>query len=114
MLEMGILPTVASASAAAMILFTSAAASVSFIAFGLLHAAYGAVFFLLGIACTAVGQYSVGQWVKRHERQSPIVLSIGLVIMLSSVLVAVDMVAEALGPRAGELMRVHGVCTAEA
>eukprot|EP00415_Alexandrium_ostenfeldii_P003489 UN3489 len=90
MLEMGIMPAVASASAAAMILFTSAAASISYIVFGLLHPVYGALFFLLGVACTALGQYSVGQWVKRHERQSPI------------------------GPRAGELMRVHGVCTAEA
>uniref|UniRef100_A0A7S4PTR2 Membrane transporter protein n=1 Tax=Alexandrium monilatum TaxID=311494 RepID=A0A7S4PTR2_9DINO len=114
MLEMGIMPAVASASAAAMILFTSAAASISFVAFGLLHAVYGAMFFVLGIACTALGQYSVGQWVKRHERQSPIVLSIGLVIILSSVLVGVDMVAEACGPRAGEMLRAHGVCTAEA
>eukprot|EP00415_Alexandrium_ostenfeldii_P003534 UN3534 len=118
MLEMGIMPAVASASAAAMILFTSAAASISYIVFGLLHPVYGpasgALFFLLGVTCTALGQYSVGQWVKRHERRSPIVLSIGLVILLSSVLVGVDTVAEAIGPRAGELMRVHGVCTAEA
>merc|ERR1712129_590111 len=45
MLEMGIQPSVASASAAAMILFTSATASTSFVVFGLLHTGYGAIFF---------------------------------------------------------------------
>merc|ERR1712190_600386 len=74
MLEMGILPSVASASAAAMILFTSAAASTSFIVFGLLHPLYGIVFFSLGFVCTFVGQYTVGAWVDKHQRQSPIVL----------------------------------------
>merc|ERR1711972_695989 len=90
MLEMGVLPSVASASAAAMILFTSAAASTSFVVFGLLHTHYGAMFFSLGFVCTAIGQYSVGQWVKRYNRESPIVLSIGLVICLSSVMIATN------------------------
>jgi len=114
MLEMGIVPAVASASAAAMILFTSAAASFSFIAFGLLHGTYGAIFFLLGVSCTAIGQYSVGRWVKRHDRQSPIVLSIGLVIALSSLLVGLDTIAESRGKTLGELMKGHAVCTVEA
>merc|ERR1719215_2592067 len=62
MLEMGVIPSVASASAAAMILYTSAAASISFAVFGLLHPVYGAIFFTLGLVCTVVGQYTVGQW----------------------------------------------------
>merc|ERR1712008_315819 len=41
MLEMGVVPAVA------MILFTAAAASISFIVFGLLHTMYGAMFFCL-------------------------------------------------------------------
>merc|ERR1712129_56226 len=45
MLEMGVVPAVASASAAAMILFTAATASTSFVVFGLLHTGYGAIFF---------------------------------------------------------------------
>merc|ERR1739845_172175 len=97
MLEMGIIPSVASASAAAMILFTSAAASASFTVFGLLHLSYGALFFLLGFACTAFGQFTVGNWVKKYNRQSPIMLSIGSVITLSSLLVALNTVITVLG-----------------
>merc|ERR1719409_1944212 len=47
MLEMGVIPAVASASAAAMILYTSSAASAFFVVFGLLHVTYGALFFVL-------------------------------------------------------------------
>jgi len=114
MLEMGVVPAVASASAAAMILFTAAAASISFIVFGLLHTAYGAMFFCLGITCTAVGQYTVGKWVKKYDRQSPIVLSIGSVIVLSSLLIAVDTVAEASGRSVSELLAPHAICSADA
>jgi len=114
MLEMGVMPAVASASAAAMILFTSAAASTSFLVFGLLHHGYGVIFFVLGFVCTAIGQYSVGQCAKRYQRQSPIVLSIGLVITLSSLLVAVNTFASSAGQTVGELLRGHGLCTMEA
>merc|ERR1712232_992359 len=108
MLEMGIMPSVASASAAAMILFTSAAASTPFIVFGLLHPLYGAVFFCLGFACTFLGQYTVGAWVDKHQRQSPIVLSIGSVIVLSSGLVALNTVVISIGQSASELFQLHG------
>merc|ERR1712232_1079050 len=108
MLEMGVIPVVASASAAAMILYTSAAASTSFIVFGLLHPIYGAVFFVLGFCCTLVGQYTVSAWVKKHERQSPIVLSIGSVICLSSMLVLIESVTVALENPLSELIRAHG------
>jgi len=114
MLEMGVVPSVASASAAAMILFTAAAASISFVVFGLLHTAYGAMFFCLGVTCTAVGQYTVGKWVKKYERQSPIVLSIGSVIVLSSLLIALDTVAEASGRSVSELLAPHAICSADA
>jgi len=114
MLEMGIQPAVASASAAAMILFTSAAASICFVVFGLLHVGYGVVFFLLGFVATVAGQYGIGKLLERHNRQSPIVLSIGLVICLSSLFVGVNTVASLLSADAGELFRPHEVCTTEA
>eukprot|EP00931_Biecheleriopsis_adriatica_P020952 TRINITY_DN13850_c0_g1_i5.p1 TRINITY_DN13850_c0_g1~~TRINITY_DN13850_c0_g1_i5.p1 ORF type:complete len:562 (-),score=104.99 TRINITY_DN13850_c0_g1_i5:52-1716(-) len=114
MLEMGIMPSVASASAAAMILYTSAAASTSYIVFGLLHPVYGFLFFSLGLVCTSVGQYVVGQWVKKHNRQSPIVLSIGLVIVLSSFFVAVNTVVANVGRSFEDIFAFHGVCDASA
>lgn len=114
MLEMGIVPSVASASAAAMILFTSAAASTSFVVFGLLHPVYGALFFALGFVSTVVGQYSVSILVERYNRQSPIVLSIGTVICLSSVLVLINTLVEIGGPEAASFFQAHGVCNTEA
>ncbi|CAK9087357.1 Sulfite exporter TauE/SafE family protein 2 [Durusdinium trenchii] len=114
MLEMGIMPSVASASAAAMILYTSAAASASFLVFGLLHPLYGALFFFLGLICTALGQYVVGQWVHKQNRQSPIVLSIGTVILLSSVFVAINTVVISIGRTRAELLAFHGVCDSAA
>jgi len=117
MLEMGISPSVASASAAAMILFTAAAASTSFIVFGLLHRSYGAMFFIVGFVCTAIGQYSVGRWMKKSNRQSIIVLSIGLVISLSTLCVAANSAVTALSQPMAEFLRnglrPHGVCTSE-
>lgn len=110
MLEMGITPSVASASAAAMILYTSAAASTSFLVFGLLHPYYGAIFFCLGVVCTALGQYVVGRWVHKQNRQSPIVLSIGTVILLSSVFVLINTVVLSEGKSHAELFAFHGVC----
>mmetsp|Transcript_54921 Transcript_54921/g.122800 ORF Transcript_54921/g.122800 Transcript_54921/m.122800 type:complete len:190 (+) Transcript_54921:9-578(+) len=110
MLEMGVLPSVASASAAAMILYTSAAASTSFVAFGLLHPIYGLLFFLMGLLCTSLGQYAVGGWAKKHNRQSPIVLAMGLVILLSAVFVAVDTVVDSSAHSFQELLAFHRVC----
>lgn len=111
MLEMGIAPSVASASAAAMILFTSAAASTSFIVFGLLHVGYGCLFFTVGFVSTMIGQYGVARVLKKHGRQSPIVLSIGLVICISSVLVFVQDAVDIASGGAAELFRAHGVCS---
>jgi uncharacterized membrane protein YfcA len=111
MLEMGVVPAVASATSAAMILFTSASASVSFAVFGLLQVEYAAMFFLLGFTCTATSQIYVTRWVKRYDRQSPIVLSIGAVVSLSSVLMAINTTVMAVGKSGDELVKAHGVCS---
>lgn len=114
MLEMGIQPSVAAASAAAMILYTSAAASASFVAFGLLEPSYGGLFFLLGLATTALGQWIVGRAMQRQNRQSLIVLSIGTVILLSSLFVAVNTVVLSVGHSVSELLAFHHVCDSTA
>eukprot|EP00913_Durusdinium_trenchii_P031131 g29151.t1 len=92
MLELGVDPHVASATAATMILFTSSAASVSFEVFGLLKADYGAFCFILGFGCTMLGQYAIQRWVQGAHRQSPPVLSIGFVMALSTLLLLFEIV----------------------
>jgi len=96
-----------------MILYTSSAATTSFAVFGLLHFPYGALFFILGFVSTAIGQVTLTKFLKRHKRESPIVLSIGFVIGLSSILVAINTVARSYGRSFGDLLRPHGVCTLE-
>ncbi|CAK9086637.1 Sulfite exporter TauE/SafE family protein 1 [Durusdinium trenchii] len=88
MLELGVDPHVASATAATMILFTSSAASVSFEVFGLLKADYGAFCFILGFGCTMLGQYAIQRWVQGAHRQSPPVLSIGHPNLVRTVLLS--------------------------
>lgn len=92
MLEMGVHPSVASATAAQMILFTTSAACVSFEVFGLLEPEYGLMCFVMGLICTAVGQAGINAYMKAAKRHSPPVLSIGTVMILSTGLVAVEAV----------------------
>merc|ERR1712072_1466385 len=68
MLEMGVLPPVAAATAAQMILFTTSAACVSFEVFGLLEPEYGLMCFVMGISCTAIGQAGINAYMKAAKR----------------------------------------------
>lgn len=86
MLEMGVSPPVAAASAATMILYTSAAASVAFYVFGLIPVDYGQFFFAWGCLCTSIGQAVINRLMAKYKKESFIVLSIGVVILLSTVL----------------------------
>lgn len=113
MLEMGVNPSVASATAATMILFTTSAACVSFMIFGLLEPGYGVLFFLMGLACTAVGQAGMNQWMKAAKRQSPPVLSIGIVMTLSTLLVGIEAVEKYLehAQDTSELFKPSSICS---
>lgn len=90
MLEMGVPSQVAAATAATMIFFTTSAACVSFVLFGLLEPGYGVAGFCMGLGCTALGQHYVNRWMAATKRQSPPKLSMGMVMALSTVLVAIE------------------------
>jgi len=111
MLEMGVNPVVAAATAATMILFTTTAACVSFEIFGLLEPSYGFACFILGLVCTAVGQGAINAWMRTAKRQSPPVLSIGLVMALSTALVAVEAWEKLTMESWGQLMFPVSVCS---
>jgi len=85
MLEMGVLPQVASATSATMILFTSFAATACYVLFGSLTMEYAAVLFPLGLVFTIAGQLLLNSIVKRYNRSSLIILCIATVIALSTV-----------------------------
>jgi uncharacterized membrane protein YfcA len=111
MLEMGVSPRVAAASAATMILFTTSAACVSFQVFGLLEPHYGTMCFLLGLGCTAIGQGIMNSWMKAAKRQSPPVLSIGLVMAISTVLVSFEAFDKFSGQDWSVLFQPSAICS---
>eukprot|EP01036_Dinobryon_divergens_P026734 gene26734-35414_t len=92
MLHMGVHPLVASATCAVMIMFTSVAATTMFIAFGTLIWDYGIFLFVIGLVATVVGQFGVSYLVVKYKRVSLVSLSIGAVVALSTVLMAVQSV----------------------
>lgn len=88
MLEMGVLPAVAAASAATMILYTSASATVAFAVFGLIPKEYGILMFIWGFIFTGFGQILVNHLLRKYKKESFVILSIGIVICVSAVLMA--------------------------
>lgn len=90
MLFMGVHPLVASATCAVMIMFTSLAGTTMYIAFGTLQWDYGWFMFVLGLAATCVGQFGVSYLVQKYRRVSLVSLSIGAVVALSTVLMAIQ------------------------
>lgn len=92
MLQMGVHPMVASATVAVMIMFTSVAATTMFIAFGTLIWDYAWYFFILGLFTTVIGQFGVSYLVDKYKRYSYISISIGAVVALSTILMAVQSV----------------------
>lgn len=92
MLQMEINPLVASGTVAVMIMYTSVAATTMFIAFGTLTWDYAWYLFVIGLLATAVGQIGVGFLVKKYKRVSLVSLSIGAVVALSTILMAIQSV----------------------
>jgi len=84
MLEMGTKPQVASATSATMILFTSAAASASYLLFNSINLQYACALFPLGFCCTLVGQIGLNAIVKYYGRASFVILCIASVIGMST------------------------------
>ena len=87
---MGVHPLVASGTCAVMIMFTSVAATTMFMAFGTLTWDYAWYLFVLGLAATVVGQFGVGYLVEKYKRASLVSLSIGAVVAISTVLMALQ------------------------
>lgn len=90
MLQMGVHPLVASGTTAVMIMFTSVAATTMFIAFGTLTWDYAWFLFVVGLITTTVGQFGVGYLVDKYKRYSYISMSIGAVVLISTVLMGLQ------------------------
>jgi uncharacterized membrane protein YfcA len=89
-LALGVPPTVASATCACMILFTSSTATVSYIVFQELIYDYGAMCWCVGLVSTLLGQTVMSVLIKRYQRNSYIAYSIGIVVALSAVAMSIE------------------------
>jgi len=108
MLAMGVHPSVASATSACMILFTSLTATTSFIVFGLMIFDYSIACFIVGFIATFVGQVILNQMMKKNNRNSYIAFSIGFIVLLSAFLMTIQSMISMIEGNSGG---GGGVCT---
>jgi len=92
MLQMGVHPLVASGTVAVMIMFTSVSATTMFIAFGTITWDYAWFLCIVGLITTFIGQFGVSYLVQKYKRYSFISFSIGSVVAISTILMAVQSV----------------------
>merc|ERR1711934_749060 len=90
MVELGVLPDVASATSATMILFTSSTATVCYIVFDILNYQYAQVLFPLGFIATLVGQLVFNKVMQVFPRKSLIVFTIAFIVGCSAVLMGIE------------------------
>jgi len=109
MLAMGIHPAVASATSAAMILFTSFTATTTFCVYGLLVRDYAIACVILGFVATYIGQSIMANILARSNRNSYIVFSIGFVVLFSTILMALESVINMSSNSAGAT-KSSGIC----
>ena len=111
MLEMGVLPDVAAATSATMILMTSASACLVCFTFGTLQYDYATVMSVIGFCATLVGQLIVYKLVKMLGRRSVIVFAMALFTAMSSVVVALQAAKQTTAAaRAHDLWHWGSIC----
>ena len=112
MLEIGVLPGVAGATTAVMILLTAAVAGTTFLTFGLVQMDYAKYLFVVGLLATAVGQIGMTRLIKQTGRNSYIAFSIGAVVSLSTLLMGLHGLLSLAYPAEGHAGdgQNHGIC----
>jgi len=95
MLALEVHPSVASATSAAMILFTSATSTISYVAFGMIVWDYAPACLALGFVSTLIGQTAMSALMRScGGRPSYIAYSIGIVVAVSALCMSIESVLE--------------------
>jgi len=89
LLEMGVLPQVATATSSYMILFTSSATTAQFLILGRLDWQQGLWFMAIGLFAAMLGQFGVAKIVQRFKKQAFINFLLATIIVISIILVGV-------------------------
>jgi len=109
MLALGVHPAVASATSACMILFTSFTATTTFSVYGLMVKDYAVACSILGFVSTLIGQKVMNSILRKTNRSSYIAYSIGFVVLLSAILMALQSVLHLLSAEDG-MNQFGGIC----
>lgn len=96
MLELGVVPEVAAATSALMVLYSSGAAMLKYIVLGMVAWDWAMLLFALALVVTSISQVVILGYVRRSGRQSVIVLCVGASILLGAALMAVRAVRAAV------------------
>eukprot|EP01026_Neomeris_dumetosa_P084353 TRINITY_DN9883_c0_g1_i7.p2 TRINITY_DN9883_c0_g1~~TRINITY_DN9883_c0_g1_i7.p2 ORF type:complete len:130 (-),score=7.44 TRINITY_DN9883_c0_g1_i7:609-998(-) len=92
LLAMNVLPEVAVATSATMILFTAGSASAVYISFGAVQLDYGLALGIFGFFMTLIGQLLMYHLVEKLGRRSYIVFAMALFMIISGLLMAVHVI----------------------
>eukprot|EP00466_Bigelowiella_natans_P018555 jgi/Bigna1/90693/estExt_fgenesh1_pg.C_760101 len=92
MLEMNVLPEVSAATSSMMIFYTSGAASVSYLVFGMLRPDYGGPLFMIGFIGTFMGQIVMNWVLEKLRRKSILIFIIAILIGASTILMTLTSV----------------------
>ena len=90
MLALGVHASVASATSACMILFTSCTATASYMVFDLLIYDYGLACLVVGFLATLAGQTIMTALLAKYNRHSYIAYSIGIVVAVSAIAMGIE------------------------
>jgi len=113
MLEMGVLPEVAAATTAFLILFTAGSAAFSYAMFGMILWDFAAVLVPIGLLATLGGQLAVNWMIKTFKRSSYIIFIIAGVLGVSTILmcyIGILETVEAFEPGHHEADFHHEMC----
>lgn len=93
LLEMGVLPQVATATTSFLVLFTSSTAALQFLLFRMLDWRLALWYWGLGVLAALTGQIVLDRVMKRFKRQSVVVILLGSLIVASALcMVAIEVV----------------------
>merc|ERR1719203_1245148 len=95
LLELGVLPRVASATSAVAVLMTSSSSTFQKVLLGMIRYDYMAFFGAVGIIGTFIGQTVVNVAIKKYGRNSIVIAAVAAVIAVAIVLMGVDSVINA-------------------
>lgn len=111
MLEMGVLPDVAAATSATMIIFTAASASVVYLSFGGIPTDYAVLTFFVGLIFTIIGQAACYWLMRALKRRSVVIVAMALLMVISMVIIYYEAVLTTVSSvKEHRLTHFGGIC----